>query len=207
MGFATTVLRLVTGATMAGHGIQKLTTSLGGHGPEGTAQAFEQMGLRPGRQFGMATGVAEAAGGTMMALGLATPLACSMVTGVMVGAITKVHLKNGFWATEGGFEYNLGILASTFAIAGAGGGPLSLDGLRGKKHRGFGWAVLQLALGAGTAAAALAISDRQAASGPKGELSSATDAPPEGQSPAAGDDEMADLAGDNGVSGRTGATQ
>ena len=206
MGFATTVLRLVTGATMAGHGVQKLTTSLGGHGPEGTAQAFEQMGLQPGRHFGMVTGVAETAGGTMMALGLATPLACSMVTGVMVGAVTKVHLKKGFWVTNGGFEYNLGILASTFAIAGAGGGPLTLDGLRGKKHRGFGWAVLQLAVGAGAAAAALAIADRQASTSPKGSLPWSTEGSDE--VPGSGrDDDMVDLATDNGVSGRTGATQ
>ena len=205
MGFATTVLRLVTGATMAGHGIQKLTTSLGGHGPEGTAQAFEQMGLRPGRHFGMATGAAEAAGGTMMALGLATPLACSLVTGVMVGAITKVHLKKGFWATNGGFEYNLGILASTFAIAGAGGGPLTLDGLRGKKHQGLGWAVLQLALGAGAAAGALAISDRQACTAPEGPLSPAADA--SGEASADGDDDMVDLGAGDGPSGRKGAVQ
>jgi putative oxidoreductase len=162
MGYATTVLRVVTGATMAGHGIQKLSHALGGHGPEGTAKAFEGMGFTPGRPFGMAAGMAETAGGSMMALGLGVPLACSMVTGVMAGAIGKVHYKNGFWVTDGGFEYNLHILAATFAVAGAGGGALTLDGLRRKKHRGFGWAVAQLAVGAGAAAAALTIAERQA---------------------------------------------
>lgn len=162
MGYATTVLRVVTGATMAGHGIQKLSHALGGHGPEGTAKAFEGMGFTPGRHFAMATGIAETAGGSMMAMGLGVPMACSMVTGVMAGAIAKVHYKNGYWVTDGGFEYNLGILASTFAVAGAGGGALTLDGLRGKKHRGFGWALAQLAVGVGAAAAALTISERQA---------------------------------------------
>jgi putative oxidoreductase len=161
MGLATTVLRVVTGATMAGHGLQKLTNSLGGHGPDAAGESFESMGFPSGRQFAIATGVAETAGGALMVAGLGTPLACAMVSGVMAGAIAKVHYKNGFWMTDRGFEYNLHILAATFAVAGAGGGALTLDALRGKKHRGFGWALAQLALGAGTAAAALALAERQ----------------------------------------------
>jgi putative oxidoreductase len=146
---------------MAGHGLQKLTGSFGGGGPEGTGEAFEKMGIEPGKYMAMATGAAETAGGAMMALGLGTPYACAMVTGVMTGAIAKVHLKHGFWTQNSGFEYNLGILASTFAIAGAGGGAMTLDGLRGKKHRGFGWAMAQLVVGAGAALGVLAATERQ----------------------------------------------
>lgn len=161
MGFATTALRLVTGATMTAHGLSKLTTTFGG-GPEETAASFEKMGFTPGKQFGMVTGVAEMTGGALMVAGLGTPWACAMISGVMTGAIAKVHLKNGFWAAKNGYEFNLQILASTFAVAGAGGGALALDSLRGKKRRGLHWAVLQLALGAGAAAAALAVAERQA---------------------------------------------
>jgi putative oxidoreductase len=119
------------------------------------------MGLKPGRQFAMATGAAETAGGVLMVAGLGTPLACAMVSGVMAGAIAKVHYRNGFWMTEHGYEYNLNILAATFAVAGTGGGALTLDALRGKKHRGLGWALAQLAVGLGAAAGALAIAERQ----------------------------------------------
>ncbi|MGH9105685.1 MAG: DoxX family protein [Acidimicrobiales bacterium] len=163
MGFATTALRLVTGATMAGHGLQKLTSlpSLNGKGLEETGRSFEQMAFKPGRAFALATGVAETTGGTLMVLGLETPLACSLVSGVMTGAIARVHYKHGFWNAEHGFEYNLHILAATFAVAGAGGGSLALDSLRGKKHRGLGWAFLQLVVGAGAGAAAVAIAERQ----------------------------------------------
>jgi putative oxidoreductase len=161
MGLATTVLRVVTGATMAGHGLQKLTNSLGGQGLDASAESFEKMGLQPGRSFAIATGLAETAGGALMVAGLGTPLACAMVSGVMAGAIAKVHYKNGFWMTEQGSEYNLHILAATFAIAGSGGGALTVDALRGKKHRGFGWALAQLAVGVGAAAGALALAERQ----------------------------------------------
>lgn len=161
MGLATTVLRVVTGATLAGHGLQKLTRSFGGGGPEAAGENFEQMGLKPGRQLAMVTGTTETIGGVLMVAGLQTPLACSMITGVMVGAIAKVHYKNGFWASGRGYEYNLHILAATFAVAGAGGGALSVDALRGKKRQGFGWALAQLAVGAGAAAGALAIAGRE----------------------------------------------
>lgn len=161
MGFSITVLRVVTGATMLGHGLQKLTNSLGGNGPEAAGQQFEKMGFQPGREFAIATGVAETTGGALMVAGLGTPLACAMISGVMAGAIAKVHYKNGFWMSDRGFEYNLHIMAATFAVAGAGGGALALDGLRGKKHRGFGWALAQLAVGVGAAAGALSIAERQ----------------------------------------------
>jgi putative oxidoreductase len=168
MGFATTVLRVATGATMAGHGLQKLTTGFGGGGLEAAGENFEKMGLSPGRQYALLTGSAEALGGSLLVLGLGTPFASSLVSAVMTGAIAKVHWKNGFWASKGGIEHPLLVLASTFAIAGAGGGPLAIDGLRGKKRRGFGWAFAQLAAGAGGAAAALAVASRQVGRGAAG---------------------------------------
>jgi putative oxidoreductase len=97
-----------------------------------------------------------------MVAGLGTPLACAMVSGVMASAISKVHYKNGFWAANKGFEPNLMFMASAFAIAGSGGGALSLDGLRGKRRQGLSWALAQLVAGAGTAVAVLKFSSRQA---------------------------------------------
>lgn len=151
MGLATTVLRVVTGATMAGHGLQKLTYSFGGGGPQAAGERFEQMGFKPGQPYAVAAGATEAVGGALMGLGLETPLACAMVSGVMAAAIAKVHYKNGFWVSNRGFEYNAMIMAAAFAVAGSGGGALSLDGWRGKRRLGFGWALAQLALGVGAA--------------------------------------------------------
>src|SRR5579875_2955709 len=136
MALSTTALRVVTGGLMAGHGLQKLTNSFGGSGLEGTATAFEHMGFVPGKHFGAAAGVAETAGGAMLLLGLNVPLASAMITGVLTTAIANVHAKNGVWNTQGGFEHPGMIMAAVFAIAGEGGGPLTLDGARGKKRRG-----------------------------------------------------------------------
>jgi putative oxidoreductase len=44
----------------------------------------------------------------------------------MLGALYFVHLKKGFWAHEGGYEYVLVLLVASVAVAMIGGGALSL---------------------------------------------------------------------------------
>ena len=45
----------------------------------------------------------------------------------MLVAIALVHWPRGFWATKGGYEFNLSILAGIAAIALTGPGAYSLD--------------------------------------------------------------------------------
>src|SRR5580698_8270236 len=97
MKIARLLLRLAVGGFFVGHGTQKLFGWFGGHGLEATAQGFEQIGLRPGRPNAIAAGAAEAGGGALLAAGLATPLAASVLTATMLTAIDKVHGKKGPW--------------------------------------------------------------------------------------------------------------
>ncbi len=135
------VLRCVVGALLAGHGAQKLFGAFGGHGIDGTAAFFEKVGLRPGHRHATAAGYAEATAGILLILGLLTPLAAALVVAVMVAAIITVHAENGLWVTENGFEYNLVLIASAFALAAAGPGTWSLD------HASAGWGVGALVAG------------------------------------------------------------
>jgi putative oxidoreductase len=130
------VLRLTIGGYFFGHGMQKLAGWFGGGGPDGTGEHFEQIGLQPGRENAVLAGAAEAGGGSLLALGLFTPAAVSMLTGVMTNAIRHVHAQNGLWVTEGGVEYPVVMLAALAALAEEGPGRFSLDeslgiGLRG----------------------------------------------------------------------------
>jgi len=150
-----TVLRVVAGAFMAGHGLQKLVGWFGGGGLEQTSAGFEHMGLRPGRPHAVAAGVTEVLSGVGGVLGAATPLASAMTTGTMTVALGKVHGRNGPWITKGGYEYNATLIAVAFALAAAGPGRLALDGTLLRRRAGLGWAVGQLALGAGCAAAVM----------------------------------------------------
>ena len=126
MKLGLTLLRMIVGALFFGHGTQKLFGWFGGHGIEGTAGFFESIGLRPGRKHATAAGAAEAGGGALLALGFLTPAAAASLIGVMSTAIRKVHAKNGPWATDGGYEYNLALIAIMVTLADVGPGDLSL---------------------------------------------------------------------------------
>lgn len=126
MDLALLVLRMVVGLFFAGHGAQKLWGTFGGHGPDGTGQFFESIGIKPGRSNALAAGWSELLGGALLVLGLFTPLAALLIISVMTTAILTVHGKNGPWATNGGYEYNLTLIAVAFAVAANPGG-WSLD--------------------------------------------------------------------------------
>ncbi len=110
------VMRILIGGLFVGHGTQKLFGWFGGHGPEGTANFFESIGLRPGKPNAIAAGVAEAGGGTLLATGMAPPVAGTMLHGVMTSAIKHVHAEKGPWSTEGGWEYNAVLMAAIYAV-------------------------------------------------------------------------------------------
>jgi putative oxidoreductase len=142
------LLRLVVGVLFVGHGTQKLFGWFGGYGLDATGEAFEKMGMRPGKRNALAAGAAEAGGGALLALGLETPLAASVLTATMITAIHRVHASKGPWATDGGYEYNLVLIAAVLALAEVGPGPLSLDGALGSERHGSRWVVIALITGA-----------------------------------------------------------
>ncbi|GGS20945.1 DoxX family membrane protein [Streptomyces griseoviridis] len=124
------LLRLGTGGVLAAHGAQKLLGWFGGGGIEGTGQAMESMGYTPGKVSATMAGLAEAGGGALLAMGLATPAAGAAAAGAMAGA-AAVHAPNGFFAQEGGYEYaaSLGLTAAGLAVTGP--GRLSVDAALG----------------------------------------------------------------------------
>jgi putative oxidoreductase len=142
-------LRGVVGPLFVGHGTQKLFGWFGGHGLEGTAGFFESgLGLRPGKRHATAAGAAEAVGGALLTLGALTPLSAAMINGAMVTAIRKVHLTKGPWVTEGGYEYNLALIAMLTALVESGPGSPSVDESLLPRLKGTGWALAALAAGA-----------------------------------------------------------
>jgi putative oxidoreductase len=140
-------LRVVVGALFVGHGTQKLFGWFGGHGLSQTGRAFERMGLRPPRLMAAAAGLTEVTGGALFACGLLTPLAAAMLIGVMGLAIAIVHWRHGPWVTEGGFEYNVVLIAVAFAVAATGPGKYSLDHVLNLDAAGVDWAVGALVVG------------------------------------------------------------
>lgn len=156
------LLRAAVGSAFIGHGTHKLFGWFGGRGLKGTADVFESMGLKPGIVQASAAGAAETFGGAGILLGYRTPLASASIISVMLTAINRVHLKNGPWATNGGYEYNVVLAAAAAALAESGPGSLSLDALRGKEKSGAKWGLFSLLLGAAGAAGAHVFAESRA---------------------------------------------
>jgi putative oxidoreductase len=173
------ILRLVVGGYFFGHGTQKLFGWFGGYGPDGTGQFFESLGLRPGKRHAVAAGAAEAGGGALLVLGAATPLASAALIATMLTAIHRVHLKNGPWVTNQGYEYNLVLIAAAAALAETGPGSPSVDDARGSEMYGPKWGALALLLGALGALGAKAVADAAPAPEPEPETTPAPATPDE----------------------------
>jgi putative oxidoreductase len=140
------LLRVTLGLTLAAHGAQKLFGWFGGLGLERTGQGLAALGFHPGRRHARAADLVETMSGLLLAVGLLTPLAVALIVSVMIIAAVGVHVSNGFFITEGGFEYNL--VFGVGALAFVGPGPWSVDAALGSTMAGTVWGVSALAVGA-----------------------------------------------------------
>ena len=113
---------------------QKLFGWFGGYGLEGTAGFFAgNLGLEPGLFWAALIGGLEFFGGLLLALGFLTrPVAAAIAT-MMAVAVFHVHLGNGFFWSDEGYEYPLmwGVLALSFVLRD--GGAYSIDGRIGRE--------------------------------------------------------------------------
>jgi putative oxidoreductase len=119
--------RLIVGLALAAHGSQKLFGWFGGGGIKPTGGFFETLGFRPGAVFAVAAGSSEFLGGLLIALGLAGPVGPALVLATMLVAAVTVHLANGFWNSDSGWELPAINSAAVLAFAAGGFGSLSID--------------------------------------------------------------------------------
>lgn len=141
------VLRLVLGTTFALHGAQKLFGWFGGPGLGATGEAFESMGFSPGTRVAFFAGMTELGAGTLLIAGLLTPAAAAAFLAVMLVAGVSVHLPNGFFAQNGGYEYNLVLALGALTLAFTGPGAISIDHQMGFGLEGTGWGLGALLAG------------------------------------------------------------
>ena len=148
MNIGLLLLRLAVGLTLAAHGAQKLFGWFGGYGLDGTGQFMETLGFHPGRRHALMAGLVEFGGGLLLALGFLTPLGAAFAASVMLVAIATVHLKNGFFAAGGGYEFNVVLAAAAVTLAFTGPGVLSIDGLFGFANGGIATGIASVAIAA-----------------------------------------------------------
>jgi putative oxidoreductase len=120
-------LRLIAGIIFTAHGAQKLFAWFGGYGLDGTGQWMESIGLTPGYLMALLSGGAEFIGGLLLIAGFLTRPASFVLAITMIVAIFSVHIKNGLFMSNNGFEFGLTLLALTLALFIQGGGKYSVD--------------------------------------------------------------------------------
>lgn len=123
------VLRVLLGGIMLAHGTQKAFGWFGGAGPAGTFAFVGNLGFAPAWLWGTLVILAEAGGGLLVLLGVATEVGAAAIAIDMAVAIWKVHWRYGFFnrgAEGSGFEYPLALLAIAVALILGGPGRFAL---------------------------------------------------------------------------------
>jgi len=126
-GYGLTILRIAVGVIFAAHGSQKLFGLFGGYGLAGTAQWMESIGLTPGYLMASLAGGTEFFAGLALIIGLLVRPAALGLAFLSLVAIFSVHISNGLFMANNGYEFALALLAGSIAVLIEGAGKLSVD--------------------------------------------------------------------------------
>lgn len=132
-GYDTLPLRVAAGIIFTAHGAQKLFGWFEGYGLEGTGAWMASIGLEPGVLMAAFAGGAEFFGGIALIFGLLLRPAAVVLAITMLVAIVTVHLPNGLFMANNGYEFGLSLLAVSIALAIRGAGSASVDGFLGAR--------------------------------------------------------------------------
>lgn len=127
--FSALPLRLIAGILFIAHGAQKLFAWFGGYGLDGTGQWMESIGLAPGYLMALMAGSAEFFGGLLLVVGFVTRPTSFVLAITMLVAIFTVHIDNGLFMSNNGYEFALALFATLVSLIFSGAGKLSLDSL------------------------------------------------------------------------------
>jgi putative oxidoreductase len=115
--------RLLIGVVMFAHGYQKMVIN----GLGRTTEGFENLSIPLAIVSAAFVTVVEFVGSVLLIAGALTPLMCSLMLVIMVGAAAFVHGTNGIFISNGGWELVGVIGAGLIALAAVVPGRYSVD--------------------------------------------------------------------------------
>lgn len=111
--------------------------AVGPGGLSATGAAFSTAGIEPGFLMGLMAAIIQLAGGLLVGAGYLTRYAAAAVLGYVMLAAWKMHMMWGFFLNWGGdptrghgVEYSVALGGALLCLVLAGGGDLSIDGMR-----------------------------------------------------------------------------
>jgi putative oxidoreductase len=120
------LLRLAAGASFVFHGSQKLFGAFGGSGIEGFTKFIGSLGIPYAEVNAWLAAGTEFFCGIALIIGFFARLASIPLIVVMGVAIYSVTGKKGFNIVDGGFEYNVTLIALLLSIFLSGSGKYSI---------------------------------------------------------------------------------
>ncbi|MGP5248262.1 DoxX family protein [Corynebacterium variabile] len=117
------LLRLALGVIFIAHGWDKAF----GTGIDATADQWGNLHIPQPILSAWVVSVVEMLGGAMLVLGLLTPAAAGVLALDMVAAFYFVHLDNGLFVSDGGWELVLVLCVACVTLVVFGSGRASLD--------------------------------------------------------------------------------
>jgi putative oxidoreductase len=156
---ASLLLRISLGTCLFLHGANKWRSA---ESRRGTAAWFASIGMRSSKLQAAMAAFTEMGAGLLLVAGLFVPSAAAAVIATMVVAVVVAHRRRGFFIfNEGqGWEYCAMLAVTALAIAGLGGGKVSLDEALGIDYGGTWGFATGLIMGLGGAAIHLFVSYR-----------------------------------------------
>ncbi|MFC0675881.1 DoxX family protein [Brachybacterium hainanense] len=124
--------RLALGAVFLAHGYQKVVD----FGIAGVTQSFEGMGVPMAQIAAPVVSYVELVGGALLILGAFTPVVGLALAIDMLVAALLVHVPQGVFVDQGGWELVGALGAGALILAAVGPGRLSADALVLRRGRG-----------------------------------------------------------------------
>lgn len=149
LNLALLIVRVAVGLTLAAHGVKKFTSGI-----DGVAKWFAGMGMKPGKAHAVLAAGGEITSGLLLAGGLLTSFAALGFVGLMAVAAYTVHIENGFFILDEGWEYVFVLAVVAVTIAMIGPGDWSVDHALGIADDLDGYVGLAISAGGGLVAAA-----------------------------------------------------
>ena len=120
---ALTLVRVVVGITFFAHGWQKMFMN----GIPGVTGFFGSLGIPAAGFFAVVVTLLELVGGFALIFGIGTRIISALLAVNMLVALFTVHISNGFFVNNGGYELVLLLLVGSVSLALSGAGAWSLD--------------------------------------------------------------------------------